>query len=349
MGKFDANVSAKNAAISPSKSDESNKSEANNAKPRKFVVVKNIDSINASVANTERKQRAEISSKVSSTSTAESEVPVQKGSSQSKSSAAARISFLLSKPSTSCVEKSRKSVDELTIDTASSNDSKMLPQSNDQFDLDKVKDEPVDLDADEPISDEPIVDKHIIRPAKSVQPSLPVPSKTAVKRAGDGEVSSAVKKLKPDSNLRSVNISENVTLSVVNQAPSADSSKVRVVSVQKQMPVKKMLQANAANYLLVEGNKETPVQLGRPAKLVPSTGKVVGSSRSQVKILPRPPSQTVVSHTNGPVNVSPATATVKSSVTPTASPLNVDSTSKTLPGIDECLFTEVSEFRCWFF
>jgi hypothetical protein len=334
---IDPNTLAKNSITSPSKSDESSKVEET-VKPRKFVVVRNIDTINASVTSNDKKERSESGSKVSSTSSSESNGFVCRTNVRTTSSPLPGRS-LQPKPSAQYVDKRKKS-NEISKDSA--NEDGMILKDSDQFDLDKVKDEPLDVDLSGSNIGELIVEKHIIRPAKSVQSSLFVPGKT--KRAGDDEDlvnATNTKKLKPDSNLRSVNISENVTLSVVNQVSNTDSNKTRVLNV-KQGSNKKLAQPISGNPTVVDGNNDSSSLVGRSKLVLPPVTKLTTGpsmmSRSQVKILPRPALSPTTSHANGPPQAPMKPPTVML-------PLKVDSTSSKIlaNGLDEFLCNEVRQ------
>lgn len=208
------------------------------------------------------------------------------------------------------------------------------------FDLDKVKDEPLEP-TDSLLKDEieKQTDSHL-----STVPS------SQTKRSCDDDINASdVKKQKTgDSTFRSVNITENVTLSVINQptVTVGGMSKSRIITLKQLQPKKSMRQS------IVEDSTENIVKpKSTPVKTVTSTvsNNVSSTSKPNIRILPRPLPHTA-SQMNAAISV-PVTVPSKSNVTVVASakssPKQTESTQSTQNSVatavlDECLMIEVS-------
>lgn len=209
------------------------------------------------------------------------------------------------------------------------------------FDLDKVKDEPL-----EP-TDSSLKENEIENQTDS---HLSTPPSSQTKRSCDDDINASdVKKQKTgDSTFRSVNITENVTLSVINQptVTVGGMSKPRIITLKQLQSRKPMRQST------VEDSTENITKpKSTPVKSVTATvsNNVSSTSKPNIRILPRPLPHTA-SQMNGAVTV-PITVPSKSNVTVVASakssPKQIESTQSTQNSVatavlDECLMIEVS-------
>lgn len=109
------------------------------------------------------------------------------------------------------------------------------------FDLNKVKDEPIE--SDEPIAKD--VNLVILKSSESttqpelLPPIIPPPSFVAkLKRPSDlVDEPKPTKRVKPDAKCRTVNITENVTLSLINQSPPDPKPRPPSTMVRPKKPV----------------------------------------------------------------------------------------------------------------
>lgn len=199
--------------------------------PRKLVSVKNIESINASVPNTPNASPTSVqAAEVTSGGT-----KVDDSKEVSPSVSATAIAAVASKsPSVvapAVVTLPRTQNDVFVSDFSPSED----------FDLNKVKDEP--LESEEPMNVDVIniPESPIMNHLASSTPSILAPALVnKVKRPFELiEDTQPVKKMKVDPKCRTVNITENVTLSLVNQSPPPGPPKPRPSApVVKQRPTK---------------------------------------------------------------------------------------------------------------
>lgn len=253
--------------------------------------VKNIESINASVPNTPNASPR--SAQTPEVTAGGSKVDDSRG-----------VSPLIGVPSKSLVAPI------VTLPRIQHDLSVSEFSSPEVFDLNKVKDEP--LESEEPmnvddlkISESPIVD-HL---ASSTTPILAPSVVNVVKRPFEMvQNSQPVKKVKVDPKCRTVKITENVTLSLINQSPSPEPPKSRPLApVVKQRPYKAVPMAVPlvipATAVVMNTSSVAPSMsrsnfgnlpsndLLRPKVMAPTVlpfnGSVVAVNRPNTKVQPR--------------------------------------------------------------
>lgn len=317
----------------------------NETTSRSLVSVKNIDSINASVSNTPN---------VSPTCTPPPEAT--SGGPPADESKDAAATVVASTPPASVVcpvpAPCKTQVVTAVSDAASADVG---------FDLSKVKDEPID--SPEPAAKDVAVVKSVAAKQAEILPPVipPLAFLAKLKRPCELEEPKPAKRVKPDSKCRTVNITENVTLSLINQSPPADKPSRPASTVVRpkkpvSLPVPPIIPVSAALVIansaasappatrLVYGfSSPSDINLLRTKvttapTLLPVTSTVVPVSRPNTKIQPRIVNH--VSQTNGALSV---TAKPAVTVTPSrSSPKCNESYSEFFnKAMNECL-SEVS-------
>lgn len=238
------------------------------AKVRKLVSVKNIESINATVAScldktklveTIPKNRSSpepnfsnkrdvvcvkvVPSDIEIPTVTKSPVPKVDETLNSviqdqSSSMDAESTVLLKKE----INEMKKEKDNVVVACSTS-----TPDIN--FDLNKVKEEPIENCVDNIEKDDIMIIGTVSHQRIENKNAFNNNSDMKMKRSNENEDDTSIKKSKTDSGCRTVNITENVTLSLINQAANlSDTNKNRSASILKHKPLKSYSQSNRAVY-----------------------------------------------------------------------------------------------------